>query len=421
MEPHQNPEQPTEPTVNPRPVKLFGVGTAGMKVVERIAALALPGVSCVAVGAEPPATFIIAQRICLGSGSITEEMTQEFKTACSGAGMVFIVAGLGGGTGTRIAPLLAQAARQARALVLSIVTLPFQCEGNRRRRHAQEGLQALKENSDGVLCLHNQRILRPIDDSTSLVATFKMLDEALAGSITGIWKLLACRGLIDISPADLFEMLRDHHGESTLASAQAAGPERCREVLEKLFAQPMLEGGKALAECDGVLVSLVGGPDLTMSEVNRVMEAVNAQCHEAQVLMGAGIDDSCQDRLSITLIATQRKQSLVEEAGIDPAAHAAAARPAGSLEKQLLDRGDSARPQSRFLPPPPSLPPEKLEQLMANQRTGFGRRKSLARMRQSQLPLEIISRGRFDKSEPTIHKGEDLDVPTYIRRGMALN
>ncbi|HZL43917.1 MAG TPA: cell division protein FtsZ [Verrucomicrobiae bacterium] len=402
-------------------MKLFGVGTAGMKVVEQIAALALPGISCAAVGAELPATSTIAQRICLGSGATTEEITREFKTACSGAGIVFIVAGLGGGTGTRIAPLLAQAARHAGALALAIVTLPFQCEGTRRRRHAQDALQALKENSDGVICLHNQRILRLIDDSTSLVATFKMLDALLAGSITGVWKLLACRGMIDISPADFFEMLRDHHGESALASAQAAGPERCREVLEKLFAHPMLEGGRALAECDGVLVSLVGGPDLAMSEVNRVMEAVSAQCHDAQVLMGAGIDESCQGRLSITLIATQRKQSLVEEAGIDEAAHAAAARPVGSLEKQLLDRGDSARPQSRFVPPPPSLPPEKLEQLMANQRPGSGRRKSLARMRQSQLPLEIISRGRFDKSEPTIHKGEDLDVPTYIRRGMALN
>jgi cell division protein FtsZ len=212
-------------------------------------------------------------------------------------------------------------------------------------------------------------------------------------------------------------LLRDRHGESCFATAEAAGLTRSREVVDKLLAHPMLDGGKTLAEADAVLVSLTGGPDLTMTEVSRVMEHVNGKCAKAQVIMGAAIDESFRERLAITLVATRRGTAPVGKKVSRETAEADA-----GLTDQLLDMDSTERPQSRLVPPPPEITQEKAQKLMTAQTTGTGRPKKVtSKMRQGQLQLDIISKGRFDKSEPTIHKGEDLDVPTFIRRGVALN
>ena len=419
-------------------LKIFGVGGAGLSMLKQIATGALPDAACVAVGtpAEVAAATAGLERIILESKSSgepgtggepgqgrasAEENMPQLKAACNGAEVVFIVAGLGGGAGTGISPVLARVAKEAGALVLAFVTLPFDCEGNRRRSRARHGLDQLKAEADGVICLPNQKVLKLIDDNTSVIDTFKRTGELLADGVGGVWRLLARRGLIEIHFAELRALLRDHHGESAFATAEAAGAARSREVVDKLFAHPMLDGGKTLAESDAVLVSLTGGPDLTMAEVNRVMEPINSKCARAQVLMGAAIDESFRERLAITVIAARRGESSAR-AGFDEAAYGGAAALAERPEPQPPNRAPGARRHSRFLPPPPALPPEKMEQLMAGQPPVPGRsRKASAKMRQGQLPLEIIAKGRFDKSEPTIHKGEDLDVPTYIRRGVALN
>src|SRR5262249_55914567 len=129
-----------------------------------------------------------------------------------------------------------------------------------------------------------------------------------------------------------------------------------------------------------------------------------------------------RDRLAVTLVASRRNEPPAEKPEETESASAGSSEPAESLEDQLLNRTTTARPHSRFVPPPPALTPEKMQQLMARQPAGVARpKKGSAKMRQGTLPLEIVSKGRFDKSEPTIHKGEDLDVPTYIRRGVSLN
>ncbi len=416
-------------------VKIFGLGTAGLNVLEQIIHSALPGAACVAVATRPEslAGSSAPEKICLESKALrglgtggdpergraaAEENVLALKAACEGAEVVFIVAGLGGGAGTGISSVLARVARETGALVLGFVTLPFECEGNRRRNQAQQGLNRLKAEVDGVICLPNQKVFKLIDEHTSVIETFKITNELLADGLAGVWRLLARTGLIEIHFADFCALLRDRHGESSFATAQAEGPTRSREVVDKLFAHPLLDGGKTLTDSEAVLVSLVGGPDLTMVEVNRVMEHINGKCPRAQVVMGAAIEESFHERLAITVIATRHNESPNAPAGFEDSVQGEAARPAERLDNRFLDSGTPARSQSRFIPPPPSLPPDKMEQLM----TGHARpRRTSSKMRQGQLPLEIISKGRFDKSEPTIHKGEDLDVPTYIRRGVALN
>jgi cell division protein FtsZ len=414
----------------PHCFKLFALGGAGIHIMEQLGDL--PSTKCVAVNSEPislqascPAEILHLETALLrglGTGgdpergqALAEEHVAKFRTLCEGATAVFLMAGLGGGAGTGFSPVLARVAKEAGALVLAFVTTPFDCEGNRRRHIAQAGLEELKNVADGVIYLQNQKLLKLIDETTSVLQTFRLANELVADAVRGVWRLLARPGLLELPFEQVCNLLRDKHAESVFAVAEALGPTRSRDVLDKLLAHPMLEGGKILGEAEAVLVSLVGGDDLTMAEVNRVMEQINTQCKNAQVLMGAAIDENLRERLSLTLIASRKTEGMdIPQRTISGSE---------SLDSQLLERGTAGRPGSRFVPPPPpSLPQEQLEKLMARQGRGTGRvRKNPAKLRQGQLPLEIVSKGRFDKSEPTIHKGEDLDVPTYIRRGISLN
>ncbi|MCX6921682.1 MAG: cell division protein FtsZ [Verrucomicrobia bacterium] len=414
-------------------VKVFGVGGAGINVMELMLKDSLPGVSFVAVNtdAQSLAASSASEKVHLetqllrglGTGgdpdlgrALAVEQLPKFKSLCAGADVIFILAGLGGGAGTGISPVLACAAKEVKALVLGFVTTPFDCEGAHRQRLAQQGLAELKSAADGVISLPNQKVFKMIDENTSVRETFKITSEFLAAGVRGVWHLLMHKGLIDIHFADLAALLRDRHADSCFAVAEAIGPTRSREVIDKLLAHPMLDGGQMLADSEAVLVSLMGGADLTMAEVNRVMEQINRHCEHSQVIMGAAIDEAFNERLTVTLIAARKSV----ECGA-----AGQTCPTGDGEElvaQLLPRSTVPRPSSRFVPPAPALPPDQVQQLLARQGRGGSRsRKSSSQMRQGQLPLEIVSKGRFDKSEPTIHKGEDLDVPTYIRRGVALN
>ena len=411
-------------------IKVVGVGSAGINVMEEMIRGGMTGVTYAAVNTDTdslaassaPEKVHLDTKLLRGLGTggdpergtqLAEEQMSRLKTLCEGAGVVFILSGLGGGAGTGISPVLARAAKETGALALGFVTTPFECEGSRRQQLAELGLEELKASADGVICLPNQKVLKLIDETTSVLDAFKLANTLLADGARGIWRLLAHPGLIQIHFDEVCALVRDRHMESVFAVAEAMGPTRSREVLDKLLAHPMLEGGRILSDSDAVLVSLMGGPDLTMVEVNRVMEQLNQQCARAQLIMGAAIDEGFRERLAVTLIAARKTA--------EPPPDRASASGSDGLVTQLLTHSSSARPGSRFVPPAPTLPPNKIEQLRARQAAGARGRKNASKLRQTQLPLEIVSKGRFDKSEPTIHKGEDLDVPTYIRRGVALN
>jgi cell division protein FtsZ len=324
-------------------------------------------------------------------------------------------------------------AKEAGTLVQAIATLPFECEGVRRQRQAQAGLEQLKQAADAVLCLPNERVFKLIDESTSLIETFKITNDLLAQGLRGIWRLLTRAGIINVDFADLCAVVRGQHAESAFACAEGRGEHRAREVVEKLLVSPLLEGGVLLNEAESVLVSIVAGSDLTMAEVNRFMSQINRACENAHIIMGAAVEVDFGDRLSVTVIATRRSQVEADtEANMATTATAPSEhRQAGvgsafageetpAFDTDFFEKAQPARPASRFIPPPPELDPDKKEQLLAQQ-NGKTYRKPRSKMRQGMLPLEIVSKGRFEKSEPTIYHGEDLDVPTYIRLGVPLN
>ena len=409
-------------------IKIFGVGGAGVALLDALNAEEFAGADFAAINTDAASLAASSAAVKihletkllrgLGTGgdpergrALAEEQFSTLKSACEGANVVLIIAGLGGGAGSGISPVLARAAKEAGALVLAFVTLPFVCEGNRRQQQAQQGLEQLKSVADGVICLPNQKTFKLIDENTSVLDTFRITGGLLVEGVRGVWRLLTRPGLIQIHFDDLCAVVRDCHSESAFAFVEAGGPARSREAVEKLLAHPLLDEGRALADADAVLVSLMGGKDLTMAEVNRVMEQIGRHCERAQIIMGAAVDAEMKNKLSVTLIAARNSVSKNEPSISN----------AGSPE-QIIPRGAGGPPASSDS----SNRADKLSALQLHQReqavSRHGRaRRTANKLLQTQLPLAIVSKGRFDKSEPTIHKGEDLDIPTYVRRGVRID
>jgi cell division protein FtsZ len=395
----------SQPETSSAPVvKILGVGNAGVALLGALNPAEFAAAQFTAIntdaGAFAASTALVKIHLenkllrGLGSGgdpdrarALAEEQFATLKSACEGANVVFIMAGLGGGAGSGISPVLAKAAREAGALVLAFVTLPFECEGNRREAQARAGLEQLKAAADGVICLPSQRIFKLIDENTSLVETFRVTGGFLLQGVRGVWHLLMRPGLIQVHFGDLCALLRDRHAENAFAFVEASGAGRSREIVENILSHPLLDEGRALAESTAVVVSLTAGVDLSMAEINRVMDQVKRQCGRAQIIMGAAVDEALADKLCVTVIAARPEASC---ASLKPQTETrTAGGPASSRDFVVAHTARARKPGNKPV--------------------------------QTQLPLTIVSKGRFDKSEPTKHNGEDLDVPTFLRRGVPLN
>src|SRR5258706_5899620 len=245
-------------------LKVLGVGGAGGNAIDYMSRQDLAGVHFVAVNTDAQALLNlgVAERLTLGAKltrglgaggdpamgrAAAEEDVEKLRALCSGADIVCVVAGMGGGTGTGAGPVVARLAKETGALVLGIVTLPFEFEGSRRQRQAQLGLRELKAEADGVICLPNQKVFKLIDENTSVNEALKITNELLAQGVRGIWRLLTQTGLINVDFNDLCAVLRGRHEESSLATVEAAGDNRSHELLEKMRSHPFLECGQVLA------------------------------------------------------------------------------------------------------------------------------------------------------------------------------
>jgi cell division protein FtsZ len=237
--------------------------------------------------------------------------------------------------------------------------------------------------------------------------------------------MLTRPGLVNVDFAYLYSIVRGKNAESAFASAEASGDMRARDVFEKLVGSPLLEEGNLLAQSTDILVSIVGGSDMTIADVNKIMEQLQRRAETANLVMGAAIDESYAGRLCLTVITTRHAhEPLAEKPGLG-APTPRGTKPAASTPKEpefetnFLTKSTPPRGSSRYAAPPPASTPENTAELL-NRQSG-GKSRKAAKAKQQTLNLEIVSKGRFEKSEPTIHRGEDLDVPTYVRRGVALN
>ena len=436
------------PVRKPLTIKVFGVGGCGGNVVSHISRAGFPGVQLIVLNTDSqalaqcplPHKFNLGLELNGGLGAggdpergraAAQEDEARLRELCTGVDMVFICAGLGGGTGTGAGPVLARVAKECGALSLAFVTLPFDCEGPKRMKQARAGLEEFKAAADGVICLPNQKVFKLIDENTSVIETFATTNDLLAQGVRGIWQLVTRPGFINLDFADLCAVVRNRHSESSFASAEAAGPHRAKEVVEKLLANPLLDGGAALGEADALLVSLMGGPGLTMAEVSRVMEQINRHAENAHLIMGAAIEESLGDRLTVTLVASRQPANPPAASRLTvPDTAEPEAPPRTGAGVDLLGAAIASKP----VPRAPALKPAAdqttavLAEVAAEaaapapvvvSRSWRSRKK--AKIVHPELGLETVTTGPFQQSEPTRHNGVNLDVPTFVRRGLVMN
>jgi len=306
-----------EPVAN---IKVIGVGGAGNNAVNRMIEDGLSGVEFIAINTDLQALetnraakkIQIGKRLTkgLGAGSnpeigrkAVEEDIEEIAEAIDGADMVFITSGMGGGTGTGAAPMVAEIARHKGALTVAIVTRPFIFEGIVRTRKAEGGLNELRSKADNLIVIPNEKLVQLSDKDTSLTAAFSMADEVLHQATKGISDLIAVSGLVNCDFADVKAVMLER-GESIMGSGFGTGDNRARDAADMAISSPLLED-ISISGAKGVLINITGGDDLGLHDVNAASLMIQqAAGDEANIIFGAVIDPNLKDQVRVTVIAT---------------------------------------------------------------------------------------------------------------------
>ncbi len=235
-------------------------------------------------------------------GQAAEESFEKLKDILEGTDMVFLTAGMGGGTGTGATPVIARAAKEVGALTVAVVTKPFTFEGTRRQVSAEEGIELLKDKVDTLIVIPNQRILDVVDKKLSLLEAFKVADSVLTQGVQGISDLITMPGLINVDFADVRTIMQNA-GSSLMGIGTGVGENRAQAAARSAIASPLLE--ITMEGARGVLFNVIGGPDLTMNEVDEAAKIIaSAADSDANIIFGATIDETMRDQMKITVIAT---------------------------------------------------------------------------------------------------------------------
>lgn len=302
--------------------------------------------------------------------------------------LCFLITCLGGGTGSGAAPVIARIAREEGLLVFAFASLPFTFEGEDRRKVAEAGLALLREHADILVLLPNDRLSNDDGEESSFMSLLKQSDETIGLGIRSFWKLLTQTGIINLGFADLQEIAHCSGGTCAYAYAEASGRERVKEVTEALLNSPHLERGHILSRCRGLVLGLSGGPELKLSEIQAVMNELRSVTPaNVNLRFGTTIDEEFQGKLSVTVLACESWRHETEIA----------------IEKDQRQR--------------------QLDDIVRIA-TGTHKPADAAKNspRQTVLDLGPPGRGRrFKDVEPTFYEGEDLDLPTFIRRGIKLS
>jgi cell division protein FtsZ len=236
-----------------------------------------------------------------------EESAEDLYNVMKGADMVFVTAGLGGGTGTGAAPIVAQIAKDVGALTIGVVTRPFTFEGNRRMQSSEMGMEKLKEHADTLIVIPNDRLLQIMDKRASLTDSFRMADDVLRQGIQGISELITVPGLINLDFADVRTIMREG-GAALMAVGKASGEDRARVAAEQAISSQLLD--ITIDGARGVLFNVTGGPSLTLFEVNQAAAIIRETSHpDVNMIFGAVIDPDMGDEIRITVIATGFERS----------------------------------------------------------------------------------------------------------------
>ena len=309
----------------PARIKVIGVGGGGGNALSSmIAEGGITGVEFVVVNTDAQALLHnkaetkvqIGDNVTKGLGSggdpetgrlAAEESRERLKEELTGADMVFITCGEGGGTGTGASPVIAQVAKETGALTVAVVTRPFEFEGSKRKFVADEGIQKLKDSVDTLIVVPNQRILQVIDKKTPILDAFKRIDSVLHQGVKGIAELITVPGLINVDFADVRTVM-SNAGTALMGVGLASGDKRAIVAIKQAISSPLLD--VSIEGSKGVLFNVVGGPDLTMTEIEEAASVIEKTVDpDADIIFGAVIDDKMLDQIKVTLIATKFDES----------------------------------------------------------------------------------------------------------------
>jgi len=300
-------------------IKVIGVGGGGNNAVNRMIAAGLHGVEFITVNTDAQALMHsqaayriqIGEKLTKGLGAganpeigekAAQESREEIIKALRGADMVFVTAGMGGGTGTGAAPVVAECAKEVGALTVGVVTKPFSFEGRRRQAQAENGTAKLKEKVDTLITIPNDRLLQVADKRTSMIDAFRIADDVLRQGVQGISDLIAVPGLINLDFADVKTIMTDT-GSALMGIGYGSGDNRAVAAAEAAIRSPLLE--TSIEGARGVLLNITGGPSLGLLEVNEAAAIISdAVDPEANIIFGAVIDETFQDEVRVTVIAT---------------------------------------------------------------------------------------------------------------------
>ena len=368
-------------------IKVVGVGGGGQNAVNRMLAEGLSGIEFISVNTDAQALLLanaptrvrIGEKVTRGLGAggnpevgrkAAEESAEELYEVIKGSDMVFITGGMGGGTGTGAAPIVAQIAKEIGALTIGVVTRPFTFEGTRRAQTAEGGISKLKEHVDTLIVIPNDRLLQLVEKKASLQDSFRLADDVLRQGIQGISELITIPGLINLDFADVRAIMSEG-GAALMAVGRASGDDRARKAAEQAISSQLLD--ITIDGARGILFNVTGGSDLSLFEVNEAAAIIKETAHpDVNLIFGAVIDPTLTDEVRITVIATGFERNTMPRRLERGTAHPASARPGAAVS---LARGE-------------------------------GKEMRLASV------LEPVQR-------PQPVTVEDLDVPAFLRRGRA--
>lgn len=458
----------------PIPIKVVGVGGAGCNALDRVVLDGMDKADLVAINTDVQAlaSSVAAAKVQLGRSTTrglgtggdpelgyqaAAESADEIREALRDAGLVFICAGLGGGTGSGAAPFVAQIARESGSLVIVLATLPFSFEGKRRASQADDALVRLNQLANAVICFENDRMGDMVAPNAGIHQAFAVADITISQSVRSIMNLIQKPGLIRIGFDDLFAALRSSTGRCLFGFGESESDNRAHDALSLALKSPLMGKGKLLADAARVLVQVAGGPAMTLSEVEILMRELGKHVRDqTQIIFGTAVDNRMGSRLSVTIISSlgadvdlappppisitptwQQPEPEVEppppepeqwpppvETPSPPVVAALAPAPQDLIAfEPVLPNESLPEPEPPPKPPvatPRLIPPKKKPPLPTVSAAAPAPKPKSKKVqaKQEMMQFEPVTRGRFEKSEPTIVEGEDLDVPTFLRKNV---
>lgn len=391
-------------------VKVVGVGGAGLAVVGRLAAEDAGVIECVAMHTDAQALLAspapkkvqLGREAANGLGAggdpavghaAARESAAEILEACADAPLVVLCAGLGGGTGSGAAPVVAQEAKRAGAMVVALVTMPFAAEGGKRAEQARSALARLGKHCVAVLCFENDRMTELAPADAPVADAFDAAGEALAGAVRSVARMVSLPAVMPVGLDELMHTFRGADARCQFGAGAAAGGDRVREAVEQALRSPLLDGGRILSEPGNVVVHVTGDAFLSLAEVQAVLRQLSRYIEDSsQILLGVATDSAAAGKLEVTVLAGTRATGVAdyedEEAPFEDAP---------PLESGSASGGEEDKPAQ------------------AAGKRSKGGKKAGAGQKQEELPLDQAMRGRFKDLDPTLVDGQDLDIPAFIR------